>query len=93
MSQGKGRQYLLIVANAHIEGAAGSVIPPQQKFQSLQDALKEKQKVLNHPWVVMRRINAGMQRWERIVMLSQPLCCSQLPPRIFPLLGKELQRF
>lgn len=55
--KGKKRKYLLIVANANVKGAAGSVIPPQQKFQSLQDALQEKQNVLNHPCVVVKRIN------------------------------------
>lgn len=56
--KGKERKYLLIVANANVERAAGSVIPPQQKFQSLQDALQEKQNLLNHPCVVIERINA-----------------------------------
>lgn len=52
------------MANANIERAAGSVIPPQQKFQSLQNALQEKQNVLCHPCVVTRRVNAK----ERSVM-------------------------
>lgn len=85
------------MANANVERAAGSVIPPQQKFQSLQDALQEKQNVLNHPSVVTRRINATEcsvmeENWDALtapVLLIAELWFLQLLLRIFLFPGKD----